>query len=87
MKKVLLSFAAVAVLALTSCATQVRTQTTTYGQAPEVATEWHKCAVCSGKGSCGPCKGTGKISGNMCATCKGSGKCQTCNGNGGYATN
>lgn len=87
MKKLLFSIAAVAVFALASCASHQTTTTTTYGQGPEVATEWHKCAVCNGKGSCTSCKGTGKISGSTCATCKGTGKCQTCNGNGGYATN
>ncbi len=71
-------------IASVSCASH--TTYRTYGDAPtyETSGTWKRCIACDGKGSCAPCKGTGRISGDACRNCKGSGKCPTCKGNGGY---
>ena len=94
MKKNILFFVTIIMLSVLviSCGrsgeitTSERTRTTTYYQGDVLPKqqEWKRCAVCDGKGSCKPCKGTGRISGDQCKKCKGSGKCQTCKGDGGY---
>lgn len=90
MKKILLSFAAMAVMGL-ACVSCGSHQTTyrSYSDGPTYETqgEWKRCTVCDGKGSCTFCKGTGRISGDNCKTCRGTGKCGTCQGNGGYYLN
>lgn len=87
MKKFILSIAAMAIMGLVniSCAshTTVRTYNDPYGNYQSQGS-WKRCVICDGKGSCGACKGTGRISGDACRTCKGTGKCNTCKGQGGY---
>ncbi len=46
--------------------------------------EWKRCNDCDGKGTCKPCRGTGKISGDQCRKCDGTGRCRTCKGQGGF---
>jgi len=86
MKKTILSFAAALIFgfAAISCASHTSYRSYSDGQSLQPNGQWEKCAVCQGKGSCGSCKGTGRISGDKCSACNGSGRCRTCNGNGGY---
>ena len=91
MKKIIMSLVAIMlfVIGMASCGSHhSHTSYTTTTQGYEQSTsEWRRCTVCDGKGTCTACKGTGKISGDNCRACKGKGKCNTCQGNGGYYIN
>jgi hypothetical protein len=89
MKTALLSILAFMMLAFVSvsCATHTTYHSVSEGPVYQTEGTFKRCLSCDGKGSCAPCKGTGRISGDACRNCKGSGKCPSCNGNGGYYTN
>ena len=86
MKKTILAIVSFAILGFVSisCGSHTTVQTVSENQTYLDQGTVKRCNACDGKGSCAPCKGTGRISGDACRNCKGSGKCPSCGGDGGY---
>lgn len=89
---ILLAFAAVIMMAVCIVSCARRQEVERYGTGVDVITKerplgkWTVCRVCSGKGVCINCKGTGKVNEKECNSCKGTGRCSTCEGQGGFRT-